>query len=79
MEKTKLEIVAKITMPDGTVIERSVDASNAIPTPDEFDTSSKDGFLESFDILENAVLDARNKIGEDITEAYLEEMSKKNT
>jgi len=78
MENTKLEFVAKITMPDGRIIERSVNADDAIPAPDDFDISSKDGFLKSFDVLERAVLGARNKIGEDITEAYLEEVSKKN-
>lgn len=79
MDGTKLELFAKITMPDGTVIERSVNADGAIPAPDDFDVSSKDEFLKSFDVLEKAVLDARGKIGEDITEAYLEEVSKKNT
>jgi hypothetical protein len=78
MENTKLEFVAKITMPDGRIIERSVNTDDAIPAPDDFDTSSKDGFLQSFDVLEKAVLGARNKIGEEITEAYLEEVSKKN-
>jgi hypothetical protein len=78
MDKVKLEFVAKITMPDGKVIERRVDAGDSIPVPDDFDTSSKDGFLESFDVLEKAALKARNKIAEDITEAYIEEVSKKN-
>jgi hypothetical protein len=78
MDKAKLEFVAKITMPDGTVIERMVDADGGLPAPDDFDTSSKDGFLESFDALEKVALDARNKIAEDIAEAYLEEVSKKN-
>jgi hypothetical protein len=78
MEKAKLEFVAKITMPDGKVIERRVDAGSGIPAPDDFDTSSKGGFLESFDILEKVTLEARNRIAVDITEAYLEEVSKKN-
>ena len=78
MDKVSLEFVARITMPDGSVIERKVDADDGIPAPDDFDTSSKDGFLESFDILEKVTLEARNKIAEDITEAYLEEVSKKN-
>jgi hypothetical protein len=78
MDKVKLEFVARVTMPDGKVIERSVDADDGIPAPDDFDTSSKNGFLESFDVLEKVVLDARNKIAEDITDAYLKEVSKKN-
>ena len=78
MDKAKLEFVAKITMPDGKIIERTVLADDVIPAPNDFDTSSKDGFLESFDVLEKAALKARNTIASDITEAYLEEVSKKN-
>jgi len=77
MDKVKLEFVARITIPGGKVIERRVDADEGIPIPDDFDTSSKDGFLESFDILEKVTLEARNRIAKDITEAYLEEVSKK--
>ena len=78
MDKVKLEFIAKITMPDGNVIERRVDADDGIPALDDFDISSKNGFLESFDTLEQVALKARNKIAEDITQAYLEEVSKKN-
>jgi len=78
IDKVKLEFVAKITMPSGKVIERRVAADDGIPTPDDFDTSSKNGFLESFDILEKVTLGARNRIAEEIAEAYLEEVSKKN-
>ena len=78
MDKVKLEFVARITMPNGKVIERRVDAEDGIPAPDDFDISSKEGFLESFDALEKVALDARNRIAEDITGAYLEEVSKKN-
>ena len=79
MDKVKLEFIAKITMPDGKVIERVVAADDKIPAPDDFDISSKDGFLESFDVFEKVTLEARNKTAKDITEAYLEEVSKKNT
>jgi len=78
MDIAKLEFVARVTMPDGKVIERRVDADDSIPAPDDFDTSSKGAFLGSFDVLEKAVLDARNRIAEDITGAYLDEVSKKN-
>ena len=76
--KVRLEFVAKITMPDGKVIERQVDADNKIPTPDDFDTSSLNGFLESFDVLEQVTLAARNRVAHEITEAFLSEVSKKN-
>ena len=78
MDTVKLEFVAKITMPDGKVIERRVDADDKIPGPDDFDTSSKAGFLESFDIWEKVTLEARNRITQEITDAFLDEVSKKN-
>ena len=78
MDNAKLEFVARITMPGGKVIERRVDAGDGIPKPDDFDTSSKEGFLESFDALEKVTLEARNRIAKDIADAYLEEVSKKN-
>ena len=76
--KVRLEFVARITMPDGKVIERRVEADDKIPTPDDFDTSSTKGFLESFDVLEQVTLEARNHVTHDITEAFLDEVSKKN-
>ena len=78
MDNVKLEFVARITMPSGKVIERMVDVDDGIPDPDDFDISSKEGFLESFDALEKVTLEARNRIAKDIADAYLEEVSKKN-
>jgi len=77
-ENLKLEFIARITTPDGKVIERKVEADGGIPTPDDFDMSSKTGFLESFDAYEKAAIEARNKVGEEITAGYLAEVSKKN-
>ena len=78
MEKAKLEFVAKITMPDGEVIEKVVEASEGVPTYEDFDFSTKEGFLTSFDAYEKATLDARNRIAEEITKEYLAKASKKN-
>jgi hypothetical protein len=78
MDKVKLEFVARITMPDGKVLEKTVEASDGIPAPDDFDISTKEGFLASFDAFEKVTLAARNKIGEDISEEYMREVSKKN-
>lgn len=78
MDKVRLEFVARITLPDGKVIERRVDADDQIPAPDDFDTSSLNGFLKSFDVLEQVTLEARNRITQEITEAFLDELSKKN-
>jgi hypothetical protein len=77
-EKLKLEFIARITAPDGKVIERTVEAGGGIPMPDDFDMSTKMGFLESFDVYEKTAIEARNKVGEEITAEYLAEVSKKN-
>ena len=45
----------------------------------DFDLSTKEGFLNDFDKLEKAVLEGRNKIGEEIANAFLEESGKKNS
>jgi hypothetical protein len=78
MDKAKLEFVARITMPDGKIIEKKVEASDGIPSPDDFDFSTKEGFLTSFDAFEKVTLEARNRIGEEISEDYLAEVIKKN-
>lgn len=44
---------------------------------EEFDLSTKDGFLRDFDSLEKAVLKARNQIGEEITDEILDNTLKK--
>lgn len=44
---------------------------------EEFDLSTRDGFLRDFDLLEKAVLKARNQIGADITDELLDSTLKK--
>ena len=73
-----LEITAKITAKDGTVIEKTIRLADAIPGFDDFDFSTREGFLRDFDTLERAVIKARNEVSEGITEAYGEHLSKKN-
>ena len=45
----QMEFIARITMPDGTVIEKKVSADGGIPSAEEMDLGSVDGFLKSFD------------------------------
>ena len=63
---------------DGTVIEKTIRLADAIPGFDDFDFSTREGFLRDFDTLERAVIKARNEVSEGITEAYGEHLSKKN-
>ena len=78
-EMMDLEITAKITTKDGTVIEKKVRLADAIPGFDDFDFSTREGFLRDFDTLERAILKARDEVSEGITEAYGEHLSKKNS
>lgn len=73
-----LEITAKITAKDGTVIEKKIRLADSIPEFDDFDFSTKEGFLRDFDTLEQTIIKARNEVSEGLTEAYGEHLSKKN-
>lgn len=77
-EMMDLEITAKITAKDGTVIEKKVRLEDAIPGFDDFDFKTKEGFLRDFDTLERAILAARNEVSEGITEEFGKHLSKKN-
>ena len=44
---------------------------------EDFDLSTREGFLRDFDLLEKAVLKARNQIGADITDEILDGTLKK--
>lgn len=72
-----MEFVARIKMPDGNVIEKTVVAEGGIPTLDDIDVYTIDGFRRSFDDYERAALKARNKIGEEITQEYYNELKKR--
>ena len=78
-KSTKIRFTAEIESPDGSIVQRTVEVdSKDLPSAKDFDLSTKEGFLNDFDKLEKAVLEGRNKIGEEIANAYLEESSKKN-
>lgn len=77
--KPVVEFSARITMPDGQIIEKTVSSTGDFPPPEDFDLSTRDGFLADFDALEKAVLEARNKISEEISGEFLDHASKKNS
>lgn len=74
----KVRFTAEIIDDDGNVVGKRTTEEGGIPSMQEFDLSTKEGFLRDFDALEKSVLKARNQIGEDITEAILDGTSKKN-
>ena len=75
---SKIEFTAKITGPDGQVVEKTVSTMGDLPSLEDFDLSTMEGFLSDFDTLEKAIIEARNKIGKEMAAEYLEQVSKKN-
>ena len=47
----KLEFTARITLPDGTVIEKVIEADGGIPSAEEMDFHTLDGFRRSPDFV----------------------------
>ena len=74
-----MEFSARITLPDGEVIEKTVSTTGDFPSPEDFDLSTREGFLADFDAFEKAILEARNRIGEEISGEFLKDSSKKNS
>ena len=73
----KLEVTARITLPDGRVIEKVVEADGGVPSAEEMDFHTLDGFRQSFDRYEKAIIQARNRVCKDLSDEYMSELSKK--
>lgn len=77
-KKPVVEYIAKITLPNGEVIEKSASTVGDFPTLEEFDLSTREGFLADFDLLEKAVLETSRKLNSKISQEFLDSSSKKN-
>lgn len=77
--KNKIEFVARIVNPDGKVVEKTITSYSELPSLDDFDLETREGFLNDMDKLEKSILKARNEIGEAIAEEYLDSAFKKNS
>lgn len=75
--KLKVETIVRITMPDGSVMEASGESPSTIPTPEDFDLETMDGFLRDFDHLEQGIITARKEAEEKLTAGFLLNASKK--
>ncbi len=73
----KIRFTAEIIDDDENIIERHTGEEDGIPSLENIDISTKEGFLRDFDIIEKAILNARNKVGEGITDGIYEAVSKK--
>ena len=78
-EKLDIEIVAKIKGADGTLVEKTVRLDKVLPRLDDFDLSTKEGFLRDFDVLEKAMIQARDEMASGLAEGYVAGAAKKKT
>lgn len=74
----KVKFTAEIIDDNGNVVGKRTSEEEGIPSMEKFDLSTREGFLRDFDLLEKAVLKARNQIGADITDEILDTTLKKN-
>ncbi len=74
----KVRFTAEIIDDNGNVVGTRTCEQDGVPSPDDFDLSTREGFLKDFDTLEKTVLKARNQIGEDVASEILAAASKKN-
>lgn len=51
-KKPVVEYTAKITLPNGEVIEKTVSTEGDFPSLEDFDLSTRDDLLHDFDLLE---------------------------
>lgn len=76
-EKLDIEIVARIKGKDGVVVEKTVRLDKALPSLNDFDLCTREGFLRDFDVLEKAVIQARDEMSAGLAEGYVASASKK--
>ena len=71
-----IEVTVRVMGENGEWVERSVrtDSGVSIGT---FDVSSRDGYLDCFDRLEQGIIQARNEASRETAEAFLKEVGKK--
>ena len=77
-KKPVVEYTAKITLPNGEAIEKTVSTVGTFPSLEDFDLSTRDGFLKDFDLLEKTVLETSRKLNGELSREYLDVSSKKN-
>lgn len=76
-KKPVVEYTAKITLPNGEIIEKTVATVGDFPSLEDFDLSTREGFLEDFDHLEKAILNTSRSLNSEISKEFLAASSKK--
>lgn len=73
-----VEYTAKITLPNGEIIEKTVSAEGEFPSPEDFDLSTREGLLHDFDLFEKVILESSRKLNGELTSELFDAASKKN-
>ena len=73
----KVECIIRVTLSDGTVIERKSEAPGGVPDRGEMDLGSIEGVMRSFGDFEQASIETCGKTLNDVADEYMKEMSKK--
>lgn len=77
-KKPIVEYTAKITLPNGEVIEKTIAKEGEFPSLEEFDLSTREGFLKDFDQLEKVILQTSRNLNSELSKEFLAASSKKN-
>lgn len=67
----KVKFTAEIIDDNGNVLGKCTSEGEGIPSIEEFNLSTKEEFLKDFDVLEKAILKARDQVGVAITSEIL--------
>ena len=73
----KMECIMRVTLSDGTVIERKDEVPGGVPDRGEMDFSNIEGVLRSFDGYERSSIETCRKTLQEFTDEYMSELSKK--
>lgn len=74
-----MEFIARITLEDGSIEERTVEVDGGVPGMGDMDFSSIAGVQRSFSVYEQATISASNKLREEIADSYMKRLSKKKS
>ncbi len=75
----KMECIMRVTLSDGTVIERKDEVPGGVPDRGEMDFSNIEGVLRSFDGYEKSSIETCRKTLQEFTDEYMSELSKKKS
>ncbi len=75
----KMECIMRVTLSDGTVVERKMEVPGGVPDRGEMDFSSIEGVLRSFDGYEKSSIETCRKTLQEFTDEYMSELSKKKS